>query len=171
MAMGSQDLYDWASDNSSVMTTAVDYVNDPNIIGQLDNMISINNCLEVDLYGQMSSESMGARQISGCGGQMDFLMGAFRSEGGRGYICTKSSYVDKEGELRSKIVPTLGYSKVSSTCTDAYYIVTEYGKACMMGKTEWQRAEELIGIAHPDLRDGLIEEAEKLGIWRKSNKR
>ena len=171
MVMGSQDIYDWAADNSSVMTTAVDYVNDPAVIGQLDNMVSINNAIEVDLYGQISSESVGPRQISGCGGQMDFLMGAFRSNGGKGYICTKSAYTDKNGVLRSKIVPSLDGSKITSTCTDAYYIVTEYGKVNMMGKSEWQRAEDLIGIAHPDLRDGLIEEAEKLGIWRRSNKR
>ncbi|MBQ3924174.1 MAG: butyryl-CoA:acetate CoA-transferase, partial [Firmicutes bacterium] len=69
------------------------------------------------------------------------------------------------------IVPSLDGSKITSTCTDAYYIVTEYGKVNMMGKSEWQRAEDLIGIAHPDLRDGLIEEAEKLGIWRRTNKR
>lgn len=171
MVMGSQDIYDWAADNSSVMTTAVDYVNDPAVIGQLDNMVSINNAIEVDLYGQISSESVGPRQISGCGGQMDFLMGAFRSKGGKGYICTKSAYTDKNGVLRSKIVPSLDGSKITSTCTDAYYIVTEYGKVNMMGKSEWQRAEDLIGIAHPNLRDSLIEEAEKLGIWKRSNKR
>lgn len=171
MVMGSQDLYDWAADNSAVMTTAVDYVNDPNVIGQIDNMVSINNCLGVDLYGQIASESIGARQISGTGGQMDFMMGTFRSNGGKAYICTKSSYTDKNGVLRSRILPSLGGSKISSTCTEAFYLVTEYGKVCLMGKNEWQRAEELIGIAHPDLRDGLIEEAEKLGIWRRSNKR
>ena len=171
MAMGSQELYDWAKNNSSVMTTAVDYVNDPSVIGALDNMIAVNNCVGVDLFGQISSESAGPRQISGSGGQLDFLMGTFISEGGKGYICTKSSYVDKEGVLRSRIVPSLGQSKITDPASEAYYIVTEYGKVCVMGKTEWEKAELLIGIAHPDLRDDLIKEAEKLGIWKKSNKR
>ena len=171
IAIGSQDLYDWAADNPAVLTTGIDYCNDPTVISQLDNFISINNCVSVDLYGQINGESSGSRQISGTGGQLDFLTGAYMSKGGQAYICMTSSFTDKQGNLRSRIVPAFQGDAITDPRSQAFNIVTEYGKVSLVGKPDWQRTEALISVAHPDHREWLIGEAEKLGIWGKSNKR
>ena len=171
IAIGSQNLYDWAADNPAVLTTGIDYCNDPTVISQLDNFISINNCVSIDLYGQINGESSGPRQISGTGGQLDFLTGAYMSNGGQAYICMTSSYTDKQGNLKSRIVPGFNGDAITDPSSQAFNIVTEYGKVSLVGKPDWMRTEALISIAHPDHREWLIGEAEKLGIWRKSNKR
>lgn len=171
IAIGSQNLYDWAADNPAVLTTGIDYCNDPTVISQLDNFISINNCVSVDLYGQINGESSGSRQISGTGGQLDFLTGAYMSNGGQAYICMTSSYTDKQGNHKSRIVPGFNGDAITDPRSQAFNIVTEYGKVSLVGKPDWQRTEALISVAHPDHREWLIGEAEKLGIWRKSNKR
>ena len=171
IALGSQNLYDWAADNPSVLTTGIDYCNDPYVISQIDNFVSINNCVSIDLYGQINGESSGSRQISGTGGQLDFLTGAYMSNGGQAYICMTSSYKDKQGNLKSRIVPTFNGDAITDPRSQAFNVVTEYGKASLVGKPDWMRTEALINIAHPDHREELIAEAEKLGIWRKSNKR
>ena len=134
----------------------------------MDNLVSINNAVEVDLFGQIGAESSGWKQISGTGGQLDFVQAAYASKGGRSFICLSSTFKDKAGNLKSRIVPTLEPATIT-TCprTAGHLIVTEYGIVNLKGKTTWQRAEALIGIAHPDLRDDLIKEAEKMGIWRK----
>ncbi len=169
--LGSQDLYDWANDNPSVVAAPVDFVNDPAIIRQLDNFISINACVEVDLYGQVSSESKGPRHISGTGGQLDFVIGAYKSNGGSSFICMPSAKTLKDGSRVSCIVPTLDPGTIVTVArTNTHMIATEYGIANMKGKSTWERAEALIGIAHPEFQDELIKAAEKQNIWRKCNK-
>ncbi|MFA5183220.1 MAG: acetyl-CoA hydrolase/transferase C-terminal domain-containing protein [Syntrophales bacterium] len=171
-AAGSQFLYDWIDENPSLASYPVSYTNAPHIMAQNDNMVSINACVEVDLFGQVSSESSGPRHISGTGGQLDYATGAYMSDGGISFICCNSSYKDKKtGEIKSRIVPMLPQgSIVTVPRTQAHLIVTEYGVADLAGKSTWQRAEALINIAHPDLRDGLVKDAEQMNIWRKSSK-
>ena len=171
-AMGSDFLYDWIDHNPGLATYPFDYTNDPHVIGSIDNFVSINNCLEVDLYGQVSSESSGIRQISGTGGQLDFVTGAYLSKGGKSIICCTSSFTDKEGNLKSRIVPTLiPGTAVSVPRNQTHLIITEYGIADLAGRSTWERTERLISVAHPDLRDELVANAEKMKIWRRSNKR
>lgn len=170
-AAGSQFLYDWLNYNPCLVTYPASYTNNPRIIAQNPNTISINACLEVDLFGQVSSESSGTRHISGTGGQLDFTSGAYLSENGISFICCNSSYQDQDGNLKSRIVPTLlPGSIVTVPRSLTHCIVTEYGIADLAGRSTWQRAEALINIAHPDLRDELIKEAQKMNVWRKINK-
>lgn len=171
-AAGTQELYDFIDDNEELMAAPVDYVNDVSICAAHDNFMSINSALEVDLYGQVSSETAGLKHISGAGGALDFCMGAYKSKGGKSFITLLSSRVDKEGVRHSNIVPTLKPgSQATATRANTNYIVTEQGIVNLKGKSQWERTELLIGIAHPDLRDDLIKQAESNGIWRKSNKR
>lgn len=170
-AAGSDFLYEWFNDNPGVVGYPVNYTNNPYQIAANDNMIAINNCVEIDLFGQVSSESAGVRHISGTGGQLDFTTGAYMSNGGKAFICCTSSFTDKQGKLQSRIVPTLPVgSIVTVPRTQGHIYVTEYGKADVAGRSTWERAELLIGIAHPDLRDDLVKAAEENGIWRKSNR-
>ena len=137
----------------------------------LDNFISINNAVDIDLFGQVSSESSGTKHISGAGGQLDFVLGAYLSNGGKSFICLSSTVTDKDGNLTSRIVPTLKEgSAVTAARPNTHYVVTEYGKVNLKGMSTWQRTEALISIAHPQFREQLIKDAEKMKIWRKSNK-
>lgn len=167
-AIGSPSLYDWLDDNPSVLAYPLEYVNRPDVIGMIDNMISINSCISVDLYGQVSAESVGTRQISGTGGQLDFLEGASISRNGKSFICLNSTYRDKKGGLHSCIVPHFQGDIITSPRSQVYYIVTEYGAVNLEGASSWERAERLISIAHPDFRDELIRAAQKQGIWRRN---
>ena len=171
IAAGTQDLYDWVDCNPGVAAYPISYVNDPNVIAQLDNFISLNSCVGVDLYGQVSSESSGTRQISGTGGQVDFLTGATMSKGGKAFICMSRTFKDKSGAMKSRVVPVFGGDIVTSPRTQAYYIATEYGVVNLAGASTWERAEKLISVSHPDFRDELIKAADSQRIWRKSNKR
>ena len=172
LAIGSPDLYDWIRENPGVVTYPISYCNDPANVGKQDNFVSINNCISVDLYGQICAESSGTRQISGTGGQLDFLEGAALSHGGKAFICLTSSFTDKQGNVKSRINPLLAPGDiVTDPRSQAYYIVTEYGGVNLVGCSTWERAEKLISIAHPMFRDELIANAEKQGIWIKSNKR
>lgn len=170
-AAGSQFLYDWIDHNPGLAAYPTTYTNDPHNIASNDNVISINSCVEVDLFGQISSESSGIRQISGTGGQLDFVTGAYLSRGGKAIICCTSSYMDKQGNLQSRIVPMFPQgSIVTVPRTQAHIIVTEFGACDLAGRSTWERAERIIGIAHPELRDGLIKEAQAMKIWNRTNK-
>ena len=171
-AIGSPDLYDWIRENPGVVTYPISYCNDPANVGKQDNFVSINNCISVDLYGQICAESSGTRQISGTGGQLDFLEGAALSNGGKAFICLTSAFTDKQGNVKSRINPLLTPGDiVTAPRSQAYYIVTEYGGVNLVGCSTWERAEKLVSIAHPMFRDDLIANAEKQGIWIRSNKR
>ena len=171
VAAGTQDLYDWIDNNPGVAAYPISYVNDPDVIAQLDNFISLNSCIGVDLYGQVSSESSGTRQISGTGGQVDFLTGATKSRGGKAFICMSSTFADKSGKVQSRIVPHFGGDIVTSPRSQAFYIATENGVVNLAGASTWERAERLISVAAPEFREELIAAAEAQRIWRKSNKR
>lgn len=168
---GTKKMYDYLDENPEMMSAPVSYTNDIRSIAALDNFISINNCVDIDLFGQISSESSGTKQISGAGGQLDFVLGAYLSNGGKSFICCSSTFTDKAGEMHSRIRPTLSNgSIVTDTRANTHYVVTEYGMVNVKGMSTWQKAEALISIAHPDFRDELIAEAEKMHIWRRSNK-
>ncbi|MBQ0038235.1 MAG: butyryl-CoA:acetate CoA-transferase [Clostridiales bacterium] len=171
-AAGSQKLYDYINRNPDVLGAPVDYTNDVHVVSQLDNFISINNAIDMDLFGQVNAESAGLKHISGTGGQLDFVMGAYQSKGGKSFICMSSTVKGKDGSVKSRIVPTLTPGAIATdprSCVQ--YIVTEYGMVNLKGKTTWERAELLIGIAHPDFREELIKAAEAQKIWLPSNKR
>jgi len=170
-AGGTKKLYDFIDNNPMCCSAPVNYVNNVNVIAGIDNFISVNSCIQLDLYGQVCSESAGYQQISGTGGQLDFVMGAFLSKGGKSFICTPSTRTLKDGSKESLIMPTLAPGSIVTTPRMATnYIVTEYGAANLKGKSTWQRAEALINIAHPDFREDLIKDAEKMGIWTNSSK-
>ncbi|MDD2979187.1 MAG: butyryl-CoA:acetate CoA-transferase [Hespellia sp.] len=168
---GTQKLYDYIDNNPECFSASVDYTNDVRVISQLDNFMSINNAIDVDLFGQVNAESAGTKHISGAGGQLDFVMGAYLSKGGKSFICCSSTFKNKQGECVSRIRPTLSTgSIVTDTRANTHYLVTEFGKVNLKGASTWERAEKIISIAHPDFRDELIKEAEKMNIWRRSNK-
>lgn len=168
---GSKQLYNWVECNPALASYPVDYTNDPRNIAQIDNFISVNNCVEVDLYGQISSESSGTRQISGTGGQLDFVTGSYLSKGGKSFICFRSSFTDKNGQMASRVVPTLPAGGiVTDPRTQVHFLVSEWGKVNLAGCSTWERAERIISISHPDFREQLIKEAQQMKIWRRSNK-
>lgn len=168
---GTQKMYDYLDENPELMSAPVDYTNDIRSISALDNFISINNAVDVDLFGQINAESAGIKHISGAGGQLDFVLGAYLSNGGKSFICLSSTFTTKDGTVKSRIRPTLAEgSIVTDTRSNLHYLVTEYGKVCLKGLSAWERAEAIISVAHPDFRDELIAEAEKMHIWRRSNK-
>lgn len=169
---GTKKLYDYLHNNPECMSAPVDYTNDIRSISALDNFMSINNAVDVDLFGQVNAESAGIKHISGAGGQLDFVLGAYLSKGGKSFICCSSTFRGKDGSLQSRIVPTLNPgSIVTDTRANIHYLVTEFGKVNLKGLTTWQKCEAIISVAHPDFRDQLIAEAEKMHIWKKSNKR
>ena len=169
---GTQKLYDFLDGNPACMSAPVDYTNDIRSISALDNFISINNAVDIDLFGQVNAESAGIKNISGAGGQLDFVLGAYLSHGGKSFICMSSSFMDKKtGQMQSRIRPTLANgSIVTDTRANVHYFVTEYGMVNLKGLSTWQKAEALISVAHPDFREQLIQDAEKMNIWRRSNK-
>lgn len=170
-AIGSQRMYDFMDNNPFCVSYPVEYTNDPRVIAGLDNFISIVNAVEVDLYSQVNGESSDTVQISGNGGMWDFVLGAQWSRNGKSFICLSSTYTDKEGNLKSRIVPTFAPASITTVCRQMVdYIVTEYGAVRLRAKPTWWRAEELISIAHPDFRDELIKEAQRMNIWTKTNK-
>lgn len=168
---GTKKMYDYLDENPELMSAPVDYTNDVRNIAKLDNFISINNAVDFDLFGQINAESAGTKHISGAGGQLDFVMGAYMSHGGKSIVCCSSTFTRKDGTVESRIQPTLASgSIVTDTRANTHYLVTEYGKVCLKGLSTWERTEKIISIAHPDFRDWLIEEADKMHIWRRSNK-
>lgn len=163
LAMGSQALYDWLEEEPDFFHPGdVDYVHSPERMAQLSNFISINGGVQLDLMGQENAEAAGTRQLSGIGGQLDFLEGAYRSKGGKGFICINSSRTDKTGALKSNIVPFIpGGSVVSAPRTMIQYVATEYGVVKLSGLTLRERAEAMISIAHPDFRAELTQYAQE----------
>jgi acyl-CoA hydrolase len=171
-ALGSRRLYNFMDNNPAVSAYPASYTNDPRVIGQIDDFISINNALQVDLYSQINAESLGTTQVSGNGGMWDFVIGAQWSKNGKSFICLASTYKDSQGNLRSRVMPRLKEgSIVTIPRHQVDYVVTEFGAARMRAQSTWSRAERIIGLAHPDFRESLVQEAETMGIWRQSNKK
>ena len=133
-AAGTQKLYDYVNRNPDVMAAPVDYTNDVRVMAQIDNFISINNAIDMDLFGQVNAESAGVKHISGTGGQLDFAMGAYLSKGGKSFICMSSTVTGKDGSVKSRIVPTLTPGSIATdprSCVQ--YIVTEHGMINLKG--------------------------------------
>lgn len=164
--LGSKELYEFVGEGKVELAPIYD-VNDPYEIGKNDNFVSINACLMVDLTGQVCSESIGFKQYSSTGGQVDYVRGAGLSKGGKSFICLASTTKGKDGKPMSTITPVLPPGAVVTTSrTDAMYIVTEYGIADIYNKPIKERVEALISIAHPDFRDELRNQAVQARLIR-----
>lgn len=165
-AQGSQALYDYISEGH-VEFMPLSIINDPVEISKNDNMISINTCIMADLTGQVCSESIGFRQYSGTGGQLDFVRGAAMSKGGKSFLCLSSTRTDKQGKRHSKITVDFPKGAVVTTLrSDVMYIVTEYGIADLYLRSIEDRVHAMISIAHPDFRKELHEQAVQNGLIR-----
>ena len=163
--IGSKRLYQYINHNTILAGFPVNYTHNLYVIAQNKKLIAINSALRVDLKGQVCSESAGQRQISGTGGQLEWIRGAYLSPGGKAFICIHSTHSDKDGKLVSNIVPTLELGDVVTVPrTDVSYIVTEFGMVNLKGKSTWQRAKLLISVSHPDFRDELEEAAVKANL-------
>lgn len=164
-ALGSEKLYNFLDRNTSCSSYPVNYTNHLNMIAANDKAIAINNAIEIDLFGQVSSESCGTRQISGTGGQLDYTYGCYHSKGGKAFICLTSSITDKKGIKKSRIRPFLEPGTITTLPrVMVNYVVTEYGMINLKGKSTWERAKALISIAHPDFREELMEHAKRMNI-------
>ena len=162
--LGTQAVYDYCTSGEPKMMD-VSTVNQPHLVGQIDNFVSINNCIMVDLTGQVASESIGHRQFSSTGGQLYFFLVARISKGGKSFLCLRSASKDKEGNLRSSILLNFPPGQAVTTprsCT--MYVVTEYGVADLFNKSLKERAKAMIRIAHPDFREQLLKEAQGVGL-------
>jgi acyl-CoA hydrolase len=170
-AVGTQRLYNWMNNNPQLASYNVGYTNDPRIISANDNFISINQAMQIDMFSNVNAESMGTSHVTGNGGMLDYTIGAQWSNGGNSFICLPSTHTGKDGQLYSRIVGNFEYG-TNPTLTRHMidYIVTEYGVKKMRAQNIWVRAENLIELAHPQFRDGLVEEANKLKIWTRTNK-
>jgi 4-hydroxybutyrate CoA-transferase len=164
--MGTKKLYDFVDHNPNVELYPVDYVNDPCMIGHIDNMICINSALQVDLMGQVNAEMIGTRQFSGVGGQVDFVRGACQSKGGKSIIALPATAA--RGTISRIAVELDKGAAVTTSRNDVQYVVTEYGIADLRGKTLRQRAEALIVISHPGFRDVLRTQAIEQGLLGES---
>jgi acyl-CoA hydrolase len=161
-ALGSDKLYRFLDRNPGMEIHPVDFTNDPYLAGKNDKLIAINATLQIDLLGQCGSESLGSTPYSGTGGQSDFVRAANRSNGGKAFIVVPST---AKNDTISRIVPVLSPgTHVSTSKNDINYVVTEFGVAQLRGKSAKQRAQELIGIAHPNFRAELTEQAKRLHL-------
>jgi len=162
VAQGTRRLYDFINDNPSMEMHPASYVEDPAVIAQNNNMVSVNTIIEVDLTGQCNAEHMGGSQFSGAGGQLDFVRGAYNSPGGKSIQAFYSTA--KNGKV-SRVVPRLASGAVITVPRmDTHYLATEYGVINLKGKSTRDRALDIISIAHPDFRDGLLREAEDMRL-------
>lgn len=161
--LGTRNLYAWADDNPLIEFHRTEYVNDPFVIAQNERMVAINSAIEVDLTGQICADSIGPKLYSGVGGQLDFIYGASRSKGGVPIIALPSTTTMRDGTPVTRITAMLkmGAGVVTSR-NHVHYVVTEYGVADLYGKSIRQRAQQLIGIAHPDFRADLEKQAKEL---------
>jgi acyl-CoA hydrolase len=163
-AGGSRRLYAFAHRNPAAQSFAVDYTNSVDVIAQNDNVVAINSTTQIDLQGQAASESAGHRHISGTGGQLQFVRGAYLSRGGKAFLCLPSTH-EKKGARKSRIVSTLTPGNIVTTPrTDVMYVVTEYGCVNLKGMSVPERARAIIGLAHPDSREQLEREARELKL-------
>jgi len=162
-AMGTKSFYEWLDDNPMIESYPVDYVNNPIIVGQNDNLVSINSALSVDLLGQVAADTLGAKQFSGVGGQVDFVRGAANSKGGRSVIALPATA--SKGSLSRICVSLDNGQAVTTGRYDVDYVVTEFGVAKLRGKTNQQRADALINIAAPEFREQLREDRKVLFGW------
>lgn len=163
--VGDSELWKYVDHNDSFLFTEVEYNNNPYIIGKNDNLVSVNNALCMDLVGQVGAESIRHRQYSGTGGQMNFIQGAGLSQGGKSIISLNSTWKDKEGRLRSSIVPFMPPGTIVTTPrSEVEYVVTEYGVAYLKFKKVADRVKSMIKIAHPDFRDELTFQAKR--FWK-----
>lgn len=153
--------YEFQNDNPTMLCHPAEYVNNPHIIAQNDNTVSVNSFVEIDLFGQVASESVNWRQISGSGGQLDFTRGAFLSKGGIAVLAAHSTA--KNGSI-SKVVPRLN-NIVTTPRNDVRYVATEHGCVDLFGLSTSDRAQALIELAAPKFRDELREEAHKMTIY------
>ncbi|HRU64185.1 MAG TPA: acetyl-CoA hydrolase/transferase C-terminal domain-containing protein [Spirochaetota bacterium] len=160
--VGTRDFYDYVENNEDFEFKLIGWINNPLNIAKNDDIVAINNALMIDLTGQVASESIGAKQYSGTGGQVQFIWGAKFAKNGKNILAINSTFTDKNGNLQSKIMPTFPENTVVTTSrNDVEYVVTEYGVANLRYKSIMQRAKALISIAHPDFRDELTFEAKK----------
>jgi acyl-CoA hydrolase len=163
-ALGSQELYRSIDRNADFLCCPVDYTNLPNMIMQNECVVAINNTTQMDLQGQASSESSGHRHISGTGGQLQFVRGAYASKGGKSFMCLSSTY-ERQGIRKSRIVLDLTPGNVVTTPrSDMMYVVTEFGMVNLKGKSVPERATAMISLAHPDFREQLEREAWEHGL-------
>jgi acyl-CoA hydrolase len=164
-AAGSEKLYKFMDKNPALAGFPVDYTNDPYIIAKNEKQIAINSTLRIDLRGQVCSESVGCRQISGTGGQLEFTRGAYMAPGGKAFICLHSTRQGSDGKPVSNIVPTLELGDmVTVPASEVSYVVTEFGIVNLKARSVWQRAKALISIAHPSFRENLTKAAIKAGF-------
>jgi acyl-CoA hydrolase len=163
-AAGSRRMYDFIHRNARVQSYPVDYTNLPEHIAINDRVVSINNTTQIDLQGQAASESDGYRHLTGTGGQLQFVRGAYASRGGKSFMCLASTY-ERHGKRQSRIVPTLTPGNIVTTPrTDIMYVVTEFGIVNLKGKSVAERAVALISIAHPDFREELTRQAREIKL-------
>ncbi len=162
-ALGSKKLYQFLDRNPAMEIHPVDFTNSPELAGRNDNLVAINATLQIDLLGQCGSESLGSTPYSGTGGQSDFVRAANRSRGGKAFIVLPST---AKADSISRIVPCLSPgTHVSTSKNDINYVVTEFGVAQLRGKSAKQRAREMIGIAHPNFRAELTEQAKRMNLF------
>lgn len=163
-SVGTQELYSFLDKNPDFIAYEIAYTNDPAIIALNDNIVSVNNAISLDLTGQVASESVGTKQYSATGGQVNFVLGSQMAKNGKSILALSSTYQDKEGNLFSRITPTFEPGTIVSTSrNDVQWIVTEYGSAMLKNKSISSRVKQLINIAHPDFRDQLTFDAKKIG--------
>ena len=158
---GTKEDFDFINDNLSMESYSTGYLMDPCVIGQNDNMISVNSIVEVDLTGQCNAESISGSQFSGTGGQVDFVRGAYRSKGGKSIL---AFYSTAKGGTVSRVVPQLKFTSVTTSRVDVQYLATEYGVVNLKGKSTEERAYAITSIAHPNFRDNLMRKAEEMGL-------
>jgi acyl-CoA hydrolase len=163
-ALGSRKQYNFIHRNPRVQSHPVDYTNLPQNITRNDAVVSINSTTQIDLQGQAASESAGTRHLTGTGGQLQFVRGAYASKGGKSFMCLSSTY-EKRGRPESRIVSTLTPGNIVTTPrVDVMYVVTEYGMVNLKGKSVAERARALISIAHPDFREQLERDAREKNL-------
>jgi acyl-CoA hydrolase len=167
-AAGSSEMYQFLDRNPACFAGPVDYTNLPHRIMCNEHAVAICNAAQIDLTGQACAESAGLRQLSGTGGQLQFMRGAYASRGGKAFLCMSSAY-ERDGQRQSRIVPRIADSNIVTTPrTDVMYVVTEYGTTNLKGKSVPERARALIDLAHPDFREELERTACEYGLLRPS---